>query len=380
VIAPPPSPSRAYWLVCGSPHVELETDAPEGARCAICADELRGRGVPLARSPVSFCNQTNTRIPASPWLCVPCLFATRWIAPPGRSGKGDSDDGGRGPNPAMYGHRWEQLADGTVRYGNHSKGDKAELRAWLRAPKAGWWWCTIADSGKKHTIPWAPINHGSSAQAAVLFDEVMITVGDHTMVDDISALLTSGATKASVESGRYTTGEYERCAEHIAAFEDRWGAQRGCGWFGLAVWLAQRDEAAVAARLDEERAAKAAKKQAERERAKADKPAKTKTTKAPRAARSKSDDRREAEGNAADADGGADARPAQPVPAHAGVQRADALGAAHDEDASVRPDVGERRRVGDDDAAPPSDTGPEQVQLGLFADAEPRGARARRRK
>src|ERR1700678_1889135 len=39
-----------------------------------------------------------------------------------------------------------------------NKGGKPLQREWLRGPKQGQWFAAIADSGKKHVIPWAPMN------------------------------------------------------------------------------------------------------------------------------------------------------------------------------------------------------------------------------
>lgn len=368
----PPSPSRAYWIECGKPAVEDEQDAPAGALCCLCASALDGRGVRLSDAGCTFVNQTNMRTPHSSWLCVQCFWSTKWKCPPGRTNKdkqtGEGGGAAKGLSPAMLGHRWEVLADGTTRYGNHTKADKSDLRAWLRAPKAGWWWCTIADSGKKHTIAWAPLNYGSARGARVLFDEQEIELGDHALIDDLCALLTAGATKASVERGDYNAGEWERCADAIRAFEDRWGAQRESPWFVLAVWLAQRNEAEVAARLEVEKQERAAKKAAEKTKQKpAAKPKKEKTDAERREARATEDTA-----------GRATPRREEPVPPDAGLQRAEALGPDGIEDARRVPHDGDRGRVDDAPHAVAPDSQPEQVQLGLFAGADEPGSRVAR--
>ena len=97
-------------------------------------------------------------------------------------------------------------------------------------------------------MPYAPINP-PGARGRVQLEEDTIAVGDWAMHDELRDLLTAGATKDSVGSGAYTTGEWQRCTGEIRRFEARWGAAfRGGAWFRLVLWLAQRDEVAVAAR------------------------------------------------------------------------------------------------------------------------------------
>jgi hypothetical protein len=373
VIAPP-SPSRAYWLECGKPAVEDEESAPEGARCCLCASPLDSRGVRLEKAGCTFVNQTNMRTPQSPWLCSPCLWSTKWKCPPGRTNKAKADgsEAAKGLSPAMLGHRWEVLPDGSSRYGNHSKADKADLRTWLRAAKASWWWCTIADSGKKHTIAWAPLNYGQAQGATVLLDEQEIALGDWALVDDMTTLLTAGATKASVERGDYNAGEWERCADLVRAFEARWAGLRGSGWFTLAVWLAQRDEGEVAARLEVEKQTRAEKKAAQRP---------VKKTPAQRTKKEKKRDaRRSEEGKAQVVDGRGAPRSASAVSPDPGLQRAEALGSDHEPSPSGGTDDRGSGRVVHEDAPRPPDPQPQQVQLGLFAEPIEPGPRVARGK
>ena len=354
------SPSRCYWEVCGSPVVDVveqylnppakknkppERRAVEGL-CGICGFDCKGRGVPLDEAGMTFANQTNLRAPQSGIVCECCVFSTRWICPPGRSAKAREDGtDGRGPNPAMYGHRWHQLPDGSVEYGNHSKGDKPALRDFLRTPKQGPWWCTVADSGKKHSIPWAPLNAATSRRPLILFDEQLIRMGDWQLVEDVTNLLTAGATKEAIERGDYSVGEWERCPDAIQAFEDKWARERGGGWLMLSVWLAQRDEAIVAERQAKEKE-NAARKKSER-----------KAKESPR---------------------GVSAGRAKTVRADKRIQRAGTVeptGEPHAVSVSSERDSGP---VGNGATSKPTGGGTGPKQLGFFDEPEPLGDGARR--
>jgi hypothetical protein len=74
----------------------------------------------------------------------------------------------------------------------------------------------------------------------------------------------AGATKEEVERGDYTLSTLLRCESVVRAFEARHAHLRGSGWFALVVFLAQRDEEAVAARLARETAARDEKKAREK--------------------------------------------------------------------------------------------------------------------
>lgn len=350
------TPSRCYWEVCGSPVVDVVDEyvnppAKKGKEkpparvvtgcCGICGGDLGGRGIPLDEAGMTFCNQTNLRAPSSGIVCEPCVFSTRWICPPGRSAKTKEDGSeGRGPNPSMYGHRWHQRADGSIEYGNHSKGDKPALRDFLRAPKSGPWWCTVSDSGKKHTIPWAPLNAAGTRRPRVLFDELLVTVGDWQLVDDVTALLTAGATKESIERGEYNVGEWERCPEVIQAFEAKWSHERGGGWLMLAVWMGQRDEAIVAERQAREKE-DAARKKAERK--------------------------------AQDTARRVPAGRAKTVRPNKRVQSVGAVEPTVKPNAIGGPDIGDSGPVVHEPDAEPANRSAGQGQLGLFAGAEPLG-------
>jgi hypothetical protein len=176
-----------------------------------------------------------------------------------------------------------------------------------------------------------------------LFDDALVTLGSWQLVDDMAELLTVGATKDEITSGDYHAGSIMRCGADIEAFEEHWSGQRGGAFFGLAIWLAQRDEERVAARLA-----------AEKELKKNGRPKKSDS---------------QAAGLFANA-----------VPTHPIVQPDEALGAARDPQPSSIEDVRESTRVADNNVSQPADRRAGQLDffggLGLAGSA----AKSKRRR
>lgn len=201
-----------------------------------------------------------------------------------------------------------------------NKGQKPAILEFLRRKHCGEWLAGIADSGKKHIVPWSPINPPSKAGTGmVLFEDRLVRLGDWSMVEEAMELLTAGVTKEDMLSGEYKPRAWELSAASLRAFEAKWKRLRGGGWFELAVWLAQRDEGRTAIRMAEEKESRDAKRQRQREAANAD--------------------RRGAVGNPSG------------VPAHARSKRAQALGSDSGSDASGRTHDKHTGRVDDESGA-----------------------------
>lgn len=257
------APQILHTHVLPSPVAGVEI-VSDGAPCWVCGSPW-SRMVLLAEWLTdTFTAHTRARCPASSWVCEPCVWVCARLSPvPGRPPKEGKSAGGNFRN---YSHAYD-LGDSDD-YRNFSKGEKPGLLAWLRAPKDGAWWCAIADSGQKHVLPWAPINPAGALRGSVLFEEQIVLlpggVPGWTLVDQIASALTAGATKDEVASGDYTARAWQLAEREIATVERHRGA-RGSAWFSLALWLAQRDEAAVAARranAEAEHRAKRARRQA----------------------------------------------------------------------------------------------------------------------
>jgi hypothetical protein len=256
-----------------------------------------------------------------------------------------------GGNFRNYSHLWEN--DGF--YQNASKGEKPRILEFLRRDHATDWLCAVADSGQKHTIPWAPINPAGRS-GLVLFDETTVrwSPAALVMVDDMAALLTAGATKDEITSGAFTAFSWMRCPDAVRAFEEAHGSKRGGAEFALAIWLAQRDEAAVAERQERERAEAGAKKQAAKQTRKSN----------PTKKRKEKRDGRATEASVGAAHGGSADGDPRGLPGDAGVLGTETLGPDAESDAGGVADVLERAGVGDRDA--PGTATPRAAQLDLF--------------
>lgn len=323
------SASQTLHAIMGSPPAPGAVDHARGFFCWVCGSRAQ-RGLERWRwSGANFTGQNKARCPPSDYVCEACIVVMA----------------GKPPNTErMYSHFVEGSAWLRV-----NKGQKPAMREFLRRPKTEPWFAAIADSGQKHVIPWAPVN-APGLRGFALFEEALVELPDENgwvLVDDIANALTDGATKEELLPGAWSARAYTLLGlERIELFEETWGALRGGPWFELAVWLAQRDEEKVAARMAAEKAANAEKKAQAKEANRVDRKAR--------------------KGAPADADRGGRARPAKRVPADAGLQHAEALG----------PDLGPAPRRGEDqrdagavvhgDAAGSPAVEPEQGQLGFL--------------
>lgn len=312
-------------------HAHVGTPAFDGCtddaipHCYVCAG-VSARSIPVAKwMGDNFTGQAQCRAPMSDRVCEACAWAMA----------------GRPPDTLrMYSH----LFDGSE-YLKLNKGDKPAMRAFLRRHHDTCWFVAIADSGKKHVIPWAPVNQPGRV-GRVRFEDGDVTLPrteeGWAMVDEIAALATAGAPKSEIELGDYSPRSWTLCRAAIETFERRWQRERHGAWFRLAVWLAQRDEAEAQERMDQEKAAKAEKKGAKRG--------------------SKTDGR--GTGAAANADGGGTARGTKALPHGVrGSGQREALGSPAERDEDRVEDDVQPGGVGVDDRAAPSLAG--ATQLGL---------------
>jgi hypothetical protein len=383
-----PSPSESYWIACGRPAVEGIDALPPHSVCAACGYPAT-HGMPMRKwSGADSLVADKIRAGGSPYACRGCVWSCTWAAPPGRTAK---EGQSRGPAPSMYAHCLEWTPDGP-RYANASKGEKPVIRAWLSAAREHPWWIVVADMGKKQLIPWAEWSLASRTSGSVVFlDDEPCTVGDLALIDAMMHLLTVGATKATLETGDYTPNEWARCTADLLAFERDHGHHRGSSWFRLALWLAQRDEEAVAARMEEEKTAREAKKAAEKEAQKRARDASKPTAPKPPATTSKPKKKPPAapdptptttppttqveppheaqgrtEGTATHADRGVPVGHA-PAGTPERLERPGPVGPGDQPDARRRTHQRRPRRVDERHDAQPQDHEPQQGQLGLFA-------------
>lgn len=364
----PLTPPQLVWLAHGSPAVDGCEEA--GGRCYVCVGEVtRGQSV-RDWLKASFTDQNRSRNPVASHVCEACCYVMSRTAPvlgrPPKDGKKhggnfrnyshlfeDGWDGASGfdrcckppadAKPDVVAEHLERVAAfrGAPGYANASKGEKPLIRDFLRREHGGVWFAALADSGQKHVLPFTPLN-GPGRGGLILFDETRVVVPDALeLVDAMAELLTAGATKEEVDRGDYRPMTWQRCASTVRMFEAEHGSGRGGAWFGLALWLAQRDEEAVAARLA-----------AEKEAAKA--------------AKARKSDRRKGTRKARDADHGGTAGDAQRVPSDAELQRAEALGSAPKQNARSSKNKRKPRGVGNEATAGASDPRTGQFKLPGF--------------
>lgn len=252
------TPAARLHALAGSPRIDGCEDAP--AHCVVCA-------APAARTHdydswqgSTFTDQNKLRGHGlSTRVCEPCVWAHSWVAPPDQE---PNPPGKKGLNLRLFSHLWSER-DG---YRSLNKGDKPAIRAWLRDRRDGEaWWCCIADTGQKHTLPWT--REANSVRGPVRFEERDVVIGSWGLVDAMTAALTAGATKEEIETGRYGQRAWSIAEREVAGLEAAYASLRGGGWWALALWLSQRDEEQVAARLAAERDARAAAKAAQKGKA-----------------------------------------------------------------------------------------------------------------
>lgn len=308
------TPAALLYRLAGCPPL---ADTLAATPCWLCgAPALEDRGVDRVRwEGANFTDQNKARAQSSPIVCEPCAWACSWVPPPGYPPAGD---GRRGVNLRLFSHCYDA---GIYAYGN--KACKPWLLAWLRSTKHGPWFCAIADSGQKHTLPWTPLNLSGGVAGLVRFEEQTVALGEWSLCDAMTALLTRGVTKDEITTGRYRVASYQHSAVSVRTFEADHGAARGGGWFTLCLWLAQRDEA--------EHAAVTAARRGQHGRP----------------------------------DGGARAMGARGPGGVSGAGRVKpvALGADRDADAGGGEDDHDGQRVGDAHAARPADCGGKQIAL-----------------
>jgi|SRR6185312_13223970 len=217
-----PSPSAIVHALRGAPA--CPGCAPAAPfECWVCGARAE-RGIDRRRwLGVTFVGQNRVRAPDSMMVCEACAYVMA----------------GRPPDTLrLTSHLYDDRGHLTP-----NKGAKPAILAWLREPKVGAWFAAIADSGKKHLIPWAPINAPGGGAGLALFEERIVEIGAWELVDAMTALLTAGASKEEIGRGEYGPRAWLRVgADALRGFERAWSGKRGSGWFELGLWLAQRQE------------------------------------------------------------------------------------------------------------------------------------------
>lgn len=255
----------------GQPHAKDCNTIPFNVACWVCGGIGYERGIDAVKfTSSSMTDQNQCRNPDADFVCEACVYVRSRTSPvPGRTAGACSVCKGKAPeqcpkcegtglnssggNFRNYSHLFDLGANPP--YANASKGEKPAILSFLRGPKFGTWFAAIADSGQKQVLPYAPVNAPGS-NGRVVFDDALVVLPNEQgwkLVDDMRELLTVGATKEEIINASYGSGAWQRCQSHISQFEERWSVRRGSSFFGLALWLSQRDETAVQSRIADEK-------------------------------------------------------------------------------------------------------------------------------
>ena len=242
------TPARDVFRIAGSPPMEGCEDV--AAACVVCARDWPRTHAYRRWQGANFTDQNKLMGHGlSDRICEPCVYVHSWVAPPGYP---PAEPGKKGVNLRLFSHMYDERG-----YLFANKGSKPVIREWLRGPKRGEWWAAIADSGQKHVLPWARANAARArGNGIVRFEQRDVVIGDWLLADAMTALLTAGVTKAELETGQYTPRAWQLAERGVRDFEREYGRERGGGWYELALWLSQRDEEAVQARMALEQEAK----------------------------------------------------------------------------------------------------------------------------
>jgi hypothetical protein len=236
--------------IAGAPRLDDGEDVI--ARCIVCGYEC-ARTVEYKRwAGKDYTDQNKMRGHGlSDRICEPCAWAHSWTPPPDRA---PTAPGERGLNMRLFSHFWSERTG----YVSLNKAQKPAIRDWLRARVDGErWWAGISDSGQKHVLPW--IREQRKARGVIRFEERDCTIGDWSVVDTITAALTAGVTKEEITTAQYGSRAWTIAESHVRELRALADQHDGSAWWTLSIWMAQRDEAAVAARMDAEKAAREAK-------------------------------------------------------------------------------------------------------------------------
>lgn len=345
------SPTQTVHALLGAPPVAHPEptgpiDAPHG--CRVCGGPCT-RGLLYDDWSGAYSARPNrTRAWQSQHVCEACVAITARYSPcPAR--------------PAAEGKEAIRWGNVSVLYDDAglitaTKGEKPVIRAWIARARKGPWFAAFAESGQKHVLPWTRWCAAGARSGMVRFEErdVLVNLSQlDSMCSSTCELLTVGATKETIESGDYSPAQWKLCPQEIEAYEATWGRLRGSDVFALALWLAQRDEERVAARIEAQKADAATKKAAEKER------------QGGKRRKERTSDQAAVGGVAACAESG--------VP-ESRSERDHALGAPAIKTAGSGEDVRDARRVDHHDAPQAPTARPQQGQLALFGGADLGGA------
>lgn len=220
------------------------------ANCYICGTENAIK--PLALKD-SFTAHPRCKCPDSKNLCDRCFdciegqYKQCWYYHPSK-----------GKWSKLWGRNWSWLLSSNLSFpvfSGGSKGDnllevkelptREQIRDWLINPPDPPFTICIADSGQKHTYPFA-VESDSRELFPVLFEETLIYCERKSfteILNNIEFLMLKGFTKTEIQSGDYSPSRMMKVKlSEFLPVEQTLQMVRGTDIFNLAIFVAQKLE------------------------------------------------------------------------------------------------------------------------------------------
>lgn len=229
-------PTHITYAAAGSPSVDGATCS---GTCAICGATCSA-GVEYRRWQGSgFTGQTALARPGSAIVCAACVWSTSWVAPPGYPVDPAKP---KGPRLSQFCHLWDAAGG----YWYAERGERARIREWIAARGAEPWFAALATDGKKHSLPYTPVNLPGARPARIQLGEETADLPAWEMVGAMDALLDAGASRREIASGEYHALRWRDAGDDLLAFEAAHGARRHSATFRAALCLADETRAPAA--------------------------------------------------------------------------------------------------------------------------------------
>jgi hypothetical protein len=217
-------------------------------RCYICGVENATKPLALKES---FTAHTRCKCPDSKNLCQRCYdciegqYKQCWYYHPVKE-----------KWSKLWGRNWSWLISSDSSFPiflEGSKGDgllevkslptREQIREWLISPPNPPFTICIADSGQKHTYPFA-VESNSRELFPVLFEETLIYCDRQSFIEilnSIERLMVMGFTKTEIQSGDYSSSRMiEVKLSEFLPIEQCLESVRGTDNFKLAIFVAQK--------------------------------------------------------------------------------------------------------------------------------------------
>jgi hypothetical protein len=218
------------------------------ANCYICGSENATQ--PLALKD-SFTAHTRCKCPNSKNLCQRCFdciegqYKQCWYYHPSKE-----------KWSKLWGRNWSWLISSNLSFPMFSEGNKEDgllevrnlptreqIREWLIDPPNPPFTICIADSGQKHTYPFA-VESNSRELFPVLFEETLIYCNRQSFIEvlnNIELLITMGFTKTEIQLGDYSPSRMIKMKlSEFLPIEQSLQLTRGTDIFNLAIFVAKK--------------------------------------------------------------------------------------------------------------------------------------------